>query len=147
MEGGNYGPARRIARTHAVMDPFTLISPAYAQDVSGILGSATQFAPLVLIFAVFYFLLIRPQQQKQKEMRGILAALKRGDKVVTGGGIIGTVQRVPAVQDKEGRPITSSEIEVEIAPNLRVTVLRETITSVTKPVVMDGIKSTKQGAS
>ena len=43
------------------MNPFTLISPAYAQDVSGILGSATQFAPLVLIFAVFYFLLIRPQ--------------------------------------------------------------------------------------
>ena len=49
------------------MNPFSLISPAYAQDVSGILGSATQFAPLVLIFAVFYFLLIRPQQQKQKE--------------------------------------------------------------------------------
>jgi preprotein translocase subunit YajC len=129
------------------MNPFTLISPAYAQDVSGILGSARQFAPLVLIFAVFYFLLIRPQQQKQKEMRGMLAALKRGDKVVTGGGIIGTVQRVPVVQDKEGKPITSSEIEVEIAPNLRVTVLRETITSVTKPAVTDGIKSTKQGAS
>src|ERR1700712_1733377 len=129
------------------MNPFALISPAYAQDISGMLGSATQFAPLVLIFAVFYFLLIRPQQQKQKEMRRMLAALKRGDKVVTGGGIIGTVQRVPVVQDKEGRPITSSEIEVEIAPNLRVTVLRETITSVTKPVEVDGIKSTKQGAS
>jgi preprotein translocase subunit YajC len=60
------------------MNPFTLISPAYAQDLSGIMGSATQFAPLVLIFAVFYFLLIRPQQQKQKEMKGMLSALKRG---------------------------------------------------------------------
>ena len=64
-------------------------------------GSATQFLPLVLIFVVFYFLLIRPQQQKQKEMRSMLAALKRGDRVVTGGGIIGTVQRVPMV--RQGR--------------------------------------------
>jgi preprotein translocase subunit YajC len=118
------------------MNPFTLISPAYAQDAAGILGSATQFAPLVLIFAVFYFLLIRPQQQKQKEMRSMLQALKRGDKVVTGGGILGTVQRVPMVQDKDGKQVASSEIEVEIAPNLRVTVLRETITSVIKPVAV-----------
>ena len=116
------------------MNALTLISPAYAQDVSGIMGSATQFAPLVLIFAVFYFLLIRPQQQKQKEMRGMLGALKRGDKVVTGGGIIGVVQKVPIVQDKDGKQVASGEIEVEIAPNLRVTVLRDTITSVVKPV-------------
>ena len=129
------------------MNPFTLISPAYAQDVSGILGSATQFAPLVLIFAVFYFLLIRPQQQKQKEMRGMLAALKRGDKVVTGGGILGTVQRVPMVQDKDGKQVASSEIEVEIAPNLRVTVLRETITSVIKPVAANDSKPVKEKAS
>ena len=129
------------------MNPFTLISPAYAQDVSGILGSATQFAPLVLIFAVFYFLLIRPQQQKQKEMRGMLSALKRGDRVVTGGGILGTVQRVPVVQDKDGKQIPSSEIEVEIAPNLRVTVLRETITSVIKPVAANDSKPVKEKAS
>ncbi|MGD0105708.1 MAG: preprotein translocase subunit YajC [Rhodopila sp.] len=129
------------------MNPLTLISPAYAQDVSGILGSATQFAPLVLIFAVFYFLLIRPQQQKQKEMRGMLAALKRGDKVVTGGGILGTVQRVPTVQDKDGKQVASNEIEVEIAPNLRVTVLRETITSVIKPLVANDTKPLKEKAS
>jgi preprotein translocase subunit YajC len=129
------------------MNPFTLISPAYAQNVSGVLGSATQFAPLVLIFAVFYFLLIRPQQQKQKEMRGMLAALKRGDKVVTGGGILGTVQRVPVVQDNDGKQIPSSEIEVEIAPNLRVTVLRETITSVIKPTAANDSKSVKEKAS
>jgi preprotein translocase subunit YajC len=129
------------------MNPFTLISPAYGQDVSGILGSATQFAPLVLIFAVFYFLLIRPQQQKQKEMRGMLSALKRGDRVVTGGGILGVVQKVPMVQDKDGKQIASSEIEVEIAPNLRVTVLRETITSVIKPVAANDSKPVKEKAS
>ncbi len=129
------------------MNPFSLISPAYAQDASGIMASATQFAPLVLIFAVFYFLLIRPQQQKQKEMRTMLQALKRGDKVVTGGGILGVVQRVPAAQDKDGKQIPSNEIEVEIAPNLRVTVLRETITSVVKPVAANDTKPVKEKAS
>jgi len=129
------------------MNPFALISPVHAQDVSGLLGSATQFAPLVLIFAVFYFLLIRPQQQKQKEMRSMLTTLKRGDKVVTGGGILGTVQRVPMVQDKDGKQVASNEIEVEIAPNLRVTVLRDTITSVIKPVAANDIKPIKEKAS
>ena len=129
------------------MNSFSLISPAYAQDASGIMASATQFAPLVLIFAVFYFLLIRPQQQKQKEMRSMLQALKRGDKVVTGGGILGVVQRVPAAQDKDGKQVPSNEIEVEIAPNLRVTVLRETITSVVKPVAANDTKPVKEKAS
>jgi len=129
------------------MNPFTLISPAYAQDMSGIMGSATQFAPLVMIFAVFYFLLIRPQQQKQKEMRGMLAALKRGDRVVTGGGILGVVQKVPMVQDKDGKQVASNEIEVEIAPNLRVTVLRDTITSVISPVAANDTRPMKEKAS
>jgi len=111
-----------------------LISPAYAQDAGGMLGSATSFLPLILIFAVFYFLLIRPQQQKQKETRAMISAVKRGDRVVTGGGILGTVQRVPMVQDKDGKQVPSNEIEVEIAPNIRVTVLRDTISSVVKPV-------------
>jgi preprotein translocase subunit YajC len=129
------------------MNPFTLITPAYAQDVSGMLGSATQFAPLVLIFAVFYFLLIRPQQQKQKEMKAMLQTLKRGDRVVTGGGILGTVQRVPMVQDKDGKQVASAEVEVEIAPNLRVTVLRDTITSVIKPVAANDTKPVKDKVS
>jgi preprotein translocase subunit YajC len=129
------------------MNPFTLITPAYAQDLSGMLGSATQFAPLVLIFAVFYFLLIRPQQQKQKEMRAMLQTLKRGDRVVTGGGILGTVQRVPMVQDKDGKQVASTEVEVEIAPNLRVTVLRDTITSVIKPVAANDTKPVKDKVS
>ena|SRR5271166_2792827 len=113
-----------------------LISPAYAQDATGnMLGSMTQFLPLILIFGVFYFLLIRPQQQKAKEMKTMLAALKRGDRVVTGGGILGTVQRI-----KDG----SNEVEVEIAPNLRVTVLRETITTVVKPVAANDSKPPKE---
>ena len=74
-----------------------LISPAYAQDASGLLGnlgSVGQFLPLILIFGVFYFLLIRPQQQRQKEAKAMLSAIKRGDRVVTGGGIVGVVQTV-----------------------------------------------------
>ncbi|MDR3536100.1 MAG: preprotein translocase subunit YajC [Acetobacteraceae bacterium] len=129
------------------MSSFGLITPAYAQDISGMMGSATQFLPLVLIFAVFYFLLIRPQQQKQKEMRSMLSQLKRGDRVVTGGGILGVVQRVPMVQDKDGKQVASQEIEVEIAPNLRVTVLRETITTVLKPVAANDAKPVKDKAS
>ena len=110
-----------------------LISPAYAQDVAGIMGAATQFLPLLLIFGVFYFLLIRPQQQRQKEAKAMLAALRRGDKVVTAGGILATVQRV-----KEG----SNEVEVEIAPNVRVTVLRDTIGSVVKAIPANDPKPT-----
>ena len=120
-----------------------LISPAYAQDITGMFGSATQFLPLVLIFVVFYFLLIRPQQKKQKDHRAMIDALRRGDRVVTGGGILGTVQRVPMVQDKDGKQVASNEIEVEIAPNLRVTVLRETISSVIRPTAANDSKPAK----
>ncbi len=113
-----------------------LISSAYAQDAAGLAGTAMQFLPLLLIFAVFYFLLIRPQQTRQKEMKAMLSALRRGDRVVTAGGIIATVQKV-----KEG----SNDVEVEIAPSVRVTVLRETITSVIKPVAANDAKAvTKQ---
>ena len=108
-----------------------LISPAYAQDAAGLLGPAVQFLPLVLIFGVFYFLLIRPQQTRQREVKASLSALRRGDRVVTAGGILATVQRV-----KEG----SDEIEVEIAPAVRVTVLRDTISSVMKQVVANDTK-------
>jgi preprotein translocase subunit YajC len=124
-----------------------LISPAYAQDAAGMFGSATQFLPLVLIFVVFYFLLIRPNQQKQKEMRQMISALKRGDRVVTGGGIIGTVQRVPMVQDKDGKQVPSNEIEVEIAQGIRVTVVRDTISSVIRPTAANDPRPVKDKAS
>lgn len=100
-----------------------LITTAYAQGAGGLLDSSNamlQFLPLVLIFVVFYFLLIRPQQKKQKDHRAMLDALRRGDRVVTGGGIIGTVNRVTSAE----------EVEVDIAQNVRVRVLRSTITSV-----------------
>jgi preprotein translocase subunit YajC len=84
-----------------------------------------QFAPLILIVIVFYFLLIRPQQTQQKTLKALLAALKRGDRVVTAGGIIGTVKKVT-----EG----ATELDVDIAPNVTVSVVRSTITSVIKPV-------------
>ena len=102
-----------------------LISTAYAQGtgVSGLFDNQSallQFLPLVLIFVVFYFLLIRPQQKKAKEHRATLEALRRGDKVVTGGGIIGTVVRVDG----------ADEVSVEIAEGVRVHVVRSTITNV-----------------
>jgi len=98
-----------------------LISPAYAQG-TGLLDQSAlvQFLPLVLIFVVFYFLLIRPQQKKQKDHRTMLDALRRGDRVVTGGGILGTVSKV----------VSNDEVEVDIASNVRVRILRSTITSV-----------------
>ena len=98
-----------------------LISPAYAQSVGGIDQSAlVQFLPLVLLFVVFYLLLIRPQQKKQKDHRAMLDALRRGDRVVTGGGFFGTVSKV----------VSPEEVEVDLAPNVRVRVLRSTISSV-----------------
>ena len=108
------------------------ISPAYAQDAAGALGAVTQFLPLILIFGVFYFMLIRPQQQRQKQIKAMLAELKRGDRIVTSGGMLATVQRV-----KDG----SDEIEIEIAPNVRVLVLRDTISTVLKPVAANDAKA------
>ena len=120
-----------------------LITAASALGVSFAgfdLDSASQFMPLVLMLVVFYFLLIRPQQQKAKDLRQTLAALKRGDRVVTGGGMLSTVQRVAQVPDEKGNLVAGSEVEVDIAPNIRVTVLRETITSVVRPEAANDAK-------
>ena len=122
------------------------ISSAHAQGIADMFGGAggvAQFLPLVMIFVVFYFLLIRPQQQKQKETAAMISAVKRGDKVVTGGGILGVVQRVPMVQDAKGNQVPSQEIEVEIAKDIKVTVLRDTITAVIKPVAANDSKPAK----
>ncbi len=114
-----------------------LISTAYAQAATtaaapaGLLGSLPQLLPYVLIFVVFYFMLIRPQQTRQKELKATLGTLRRGDRVVTAGGILATVQKV-----REG----TNEVEVDIAPNVRVVVIRETITSVLKPAVANDAK-------
>jgi preprotein translocase subunit YajC len=106
-----------------------LISPAYAQAAAGGGGSdvLVQIAPLALIFVVFYFFLIRPQQQKAKQQRSMLDAIRRGDRVVTGGGMIGTVAKV----------VNNEEVLVDLADNVRVRVVRSTISQVlakTEPV-------------
>jgi preprotein translocase subunit YajC len=109
---------------------FPLISPAYAQSaaggeggIAGLIGGSPlgQFLPLILIFVVFYFLMIRPQQQQAKELKARIAAVKKGDRVLTSGGIVGVVTRA-----REG----ANEVEVEIAPNVRVAVVRDTLSNI-----------------
>ena len=75
-----------------------------------------QFIPLILIFVIFYFFLIRPQQKKVKEHRAMVEGLKKGDKIVTSGGITGTITRV----------IDNEKVEVEIADNVTVEIIRGT---------------------
>ena len=75
-----------------------------------------QFIPLILIFVIFYFFLIRPQQKKVKEHKLMVENLKRGDKVVTAGGIVGTVDRV----------IDNEKVEVEISDNVKVEIVKAT---------------------
>ena len=75
-----------------------------------------QFIPLILIFVIFYFFLIRPQQKKVKEHKAMVENLKRGDKVITSGGITGTVERL----------IDNDTVEVEIAENVKVEIVKTT---------------------
>ena len=75
-----------------------------------------QFIPLILIFVIFYFFLIRPQQKKVKDHKAMVEALKRGDKVITSGGIVGTVERI----------IDNEKVEVQISDNVNVEVVRAT---------------------
>ena len=75
-----------------------------------------QFIPLILIFVIFYFFLIRPQQKKVKEHKSMVENLKKGDKVVTSGGITGTITRV----------VDNDKVEVEIAENVTVEIIRGT---------------------
>lgn len=96
------------------------ISPAFAQTA----GSAGSFleaaAPLVLVFVILYFFLIRPQQKRMKDHQAMIAAVRRGDTVITAGGIVGKVSKV---QD-------NGEVQVEIADGVRVQVVASTLTGV-----------------
>lgn len=94
--------------------------PAYAQAAGGGGDGLAAFLPFILIFVVFYFLLIRPQQKRAKEHREMVKQLRRGDKVVTAGGIVGKVAKAPE----------DGEVDVEIAEGVRVKVVRETISQV-----------------
>ena len=78
-----------------------------------------QFIPLILIFVIFYFFLIRPQQKRVKDHKAMVASLKRGDEIITSGGIIGTIDKV----------MEDDRIEVIVAENVKVQIIRSTITS------------------
>ena len=82
----------------------------------------TQFIPLILIFIIFYFFLIRPQQKRVKDHKSMVESLKRGDEIITSGGIIGTVDRV----------MEDDRIEVIIGENTKVQIIRSTVTSLLK---------------
>lgn len=98
-----------------------LITPAFAQGAGAVPGGGLEmFMPFILIIVIFYFLLWRPQQKKMKNHREMLGGLKRGDRVLTGGGIFGRIARV------EG----DDELIVEIAPEVRVRVARGTVSEV-----------------
>lgn len=114
-----------------------LVSAAHAQAAAPApaAGGLEAFIPLILIFIVFYFLLIRPQQKKMKQHKEMLSQVRRGDKVVTNGGLMGKVIKV-----------ADDELEVEIAENVRVKVVRDmlaTVVSKTEPAAGD--KSGKGG--
>lgn len=98
-----------------------LVTPAYAQAAGGAsVNPIMQFLPLILIFAIMYFLMIRPQQKKVKEHQAMINAVRRGDEVVTAGGILGKVTKV-----KE-----DGTVDVEIADGVKVRVQKSTLASV-----------------
>ena len=98
-------------------------SPAFAQAAGTGAGSATAgliaFVPYIAIFAIFYFLMIRPQQQRAKAHRAMIDAVKKGDEVVTGGGIVGKVVRV-----------MDGEVEIDAGNNVKFRVLKGTLSDV-----------------
>ncbi len=94
-----------------------IISPAYAQAAGGA-GGLSSLLPFLLIFIVFYFFLIRPQQKRAKEHRELVNNVKRGDKIITSGGLLGTVSK--SVEGQES-------VEVEIAKDVKVNVMRTMI--------------------
>ena len=94
-------------------------TPAFAQTAGGAASAFTSFVPLILIFAIMYFLLIRPQQTKLKQHKKMVEALRKGDQVITQGGIIGKVFKT-----------SDTEVELEIAEGVKVRVVRSTIAQV-----------------
>jgi preprotein translocase subunit YajC len=101
------------------------ITPALAQTAGGQASGAgilVQMAPLVLIFVVFYFLLIRPQQKKMKDHKSKIDAVKKGDSVVTGGGLVGKVARVDDIY-----------VDIELAPGMKVKAVKSTLADVIDP--------------
>jgi preprotein translocase subunit YajC len=96
------------------------VTPAYAQSAGGAAGAFGSFIPLILIFGIMYFLLIRPQQKKLKDHKAMVEAVRRGDQVITAGGIIAKVAKVK----------DDGEVEVEIATGVKIRIVKSTITQV-----------------
>jgi preprotein translocase subunit YajC len=111
-------------------DSFVLISPAYAQAAAGAAQENTllTFLPMIAIFVVFYFLLIRPQQRKQKEARAMLEALEKGNEVVTAGGILGRIVK-----------LDEQYATVEVAPNVQMIVQRGAISQLLPKGTIKGL--------
>ena len=97
------------------------ITPAYAQAAGGTASLFSSLIPFVLIFGIMWVLLIRPQQKKLKQHAAMLEALRRGDQIITQGGVVGKVVKV---KDE------ANEVEVEIAKGVNVRVVKSTITTV-----------------
>ena len=98
------------------------ITPAYAQSAAAGPSAITSLLPFILIFVIMWFLLIRPQQKRLKEHREMIAAIKRGDKIITAGGLIGKVTAVGTEN--------SDEVTIEIASGVKVVAVKSMITSV-----------------
>lgn len=97
------------------------ITPAYAQGTSAISSDMLfQLAPFILIFVIMYFLILRPQQKRVKEHQALVKAIRKGDTVVTSGGLVGKVTKV----------VDDNEVEIQIADNVRIRQLRQMITDV-----------------
>lgn len=96
------------------------VTPAYAQAAGGGGEIMMSILPFVLIFVIMYFLIIRPQRQQAKSREAMLAAIRRNDTIVTGGGVVGKVTKV----------IDDAELEVEIAPDTKVRVMRSMVADV-----------------
>lgn len=105
----------------SISNAFASAAPAAAAPSAGIGASIAGFVPLILIFGVFYFLVIRPQQKKMREHKELVDSLKKGDKVVAAGGIFGTVEKVGG---EDGC------ISLEIAGGVQIKVLKTSVTEV-----------------
>lgn len=109
------------------------VTPAYAQTAAGGPDMFISIVPFILIFVIMYFMIIRPQRAQLKKRGDMLAAVRRGDTVVTGGGLVGKVTKV----------VDDNEVEVDLGNNVKVTALRSTLMDVRvkgEPVANQNVK-------
>jgi len=97
----------------------SFISNAFAQGAGGAQSNLMSFLPLILMFAVLYFIMIRPQMKRQKEHRNMLAAMAKGDEVITSGGIVGKVTKV-----------SDAYVGVEVADGTEITVQKSSVSTI-----------------